>query len=321
MDAVVATATRTRQRVSRMLRRFRDCRQHTLELLAGLCDADLVAQSMADARPVIWHMAHTSWFFEAFVLERFAPAHRPCHLYVPTPEGALAYRRPVDDSMAALLDGPVDPQVAALVELGVQHEHQYQERMPADLLNLLAQYRHQPVRRRNRGTPTAAPAPAAQWVAFRGGRQAIGHDDDEGGFAPVCHISWFEADAFARWAGKRLPTEAEWEVAAQAQVVAGNFASSGHLRPMASRTDPRGRVQQLYGDVWEWTSSAYGPYPGFRPPTIDAGEYDGRFDAGRFVLRGGSCATPFAHMRASYRHCLQPDRHWQFTGLRLAEDR
>ena len=402
MNAAVALAPDSRKKLSRLLTRYNACRRHTLELSAGLSEADLGAQSMPDTRPVVWHLAHTSWFFEAFVLERFAPAHRPCARYVPTLPGALVYRRAVDESMARLLNGRVDTQIATQVELGIQHEQQHQERMLADLLHLLAQHPQHPVARPSGAAPETAPQEPA-WVAFSGGRVAIGHDGDEGfayeneqprhevslrpfalaarplsnrqwsafmadgGYerpacwlpagwqlartqgwnapaywrragstlmqmtlagelpldpqAPVCHVSWFEADAYARWAGKRLSSEAEWELAAQDQVVAGNFASSGHLRPMASTALAQGRVQQLYGDVWEWTSSAHGPYPGFRPSSVDTGEYDGKFDPGQFVLRGGSCATPFAHLRASYRHFLQPERRWQFTGLRLAEDR
>lgn len=415
-----------------LLRRFERCRRETLELIVGLSDADLTVQAMDDASPGKWHLGHTTWFFETFVLAPFGPSYRAFdHRYAylfnsyyesagarhprprrglltrPALSDVLAYRRAVDDAVLALLAGESDPQLLALVELGIHHEQQHQELMLTDLLNLFAQNplrpAYRPIALASANLALISGARGADWVAFRGGRMAIGRDDDDGfsfdceqprhevllrpfalaarpvtnrewcefiddgGYehpmlwlaegwhqvraqgwraplywrddagapvqmtlagelpvdlqAPVCHISYYEADAYARWAGKRLPTEAEWEVAAATQPVAGNFADNGRLRPAPTLLNGHAALGQLYGDVWEWTSSAYGPYPGFRPADGAIAEHNGKFMCNQFVLRGGSCVTPFGHVRESYRNFFQPHQRWQFSGLRLAEDR
>ena len=404
---------------------YRQVRDATLALCATLAPEDTVAQSMPDASPAKWHLAHTTWFFEQFLLAHFEPGYRRFHdgwdflfnsyyqtvgpmharpqrglLTRPTLDEVAAYRAHVDDAMGALLrERGGDPEVIARVTLGLNHEQQHQELLLTDIQHLFSLNPLQPVFREMPATPETASVPL-RFIAGRQGIAEIGHADegfaydnesprhrellhphaianrcvtnaefrefiDDGGYrtpalwlsegwdtvqrehwlhplywddglettftlggrraieaaAPVCHVSFFEADAFARWAGARLPTEAEWEAMAQELPVQGNFADSGVLHPLPARaqTDPQ-RPLQMFGDLWEWTSSPYIGYPGYKPVGGALGEYNGKFMSGQWVLRGGSCATPPGHIRATYRNFFPPSARWQFSGIRLAGD-
>lgn len=424
--------------------RYRAVRAYSAALVEGLSDADATVQSMDDASPAKWHLAHTAWFFEEFVLAGARPAYRsvdaryrylfnsyyesvgPRHprprrglLTRPSLADVLRYRAAVDAAMEKLLAGPLPGATLRLIELGLQHEMQHQELLLTDLLHLFAQNPLRPAYREAPDPPPAAPAPPLAWIGHAGGRCRIGADtgadakdgagasgfafdcegprhevllrpfrlaarpvsnaewsefiadggyrrptlwladgwkavqaeswtaplywEDEAGeayredagapramtlfgvqaldpAAPVAHLSYFEADAYARWAGKRLPSEFEWEIAARDLPVRGNFADSGALRPLAAPQPSGGVPGQMYGDVWEWTASPFVAYPGFRPAGGAVGEYNGKFMCNQFVLRGGSCATPAGHLRPSYRNFFYPQQRWQFAGLRLAED-
>ena len=416
-------------RTSRLAQRFAVVRHTSVDLCAGLTEADMTVQSMDDASPLKWHLAHTTWFFETFLLvhrypnysafcadfaflfnsyyEAAGPRHpRPRRglLTRPTLPEVLAYRAHVDDAMTRLIGTAQDAATLELIELGLHHEQQHQELMLTDVLHLFAQNPLRPAYRAANPPRPAAAAPGEQhdWVAIAGGRFTVGHDRngfafdcegpshdillgdfalatlpvtnaqwrafiDDGGYrnpalwlsdgwqtvqreawdaplywerrddqwwrmtlhgmaeldmhAPVSHISYFEADAFARWAGKRLPTEFEWEIAARDALPHGHFADSVWLDPLPDAVVPNARLRQMFGEVWEWTASPYVSYPGFRPAAGAVGEYNGKFMCGQFVLRGGSCATPVGHIRATYRNFFYPHQRWQFTGLRLAEDR
>lgn len=381
------------------LSRYQSVRKATTNLAVPLTPEDQVVQPMPDASPTKWHLAHTTWFFETFILvphfsgyQVFDPAfgflfnsyytaigpRQPRDqrglLTRPGLQEVLAYRFHVDAAMEALLQDLPGP-AAALVELGLHHEQQHQELILTDIKYLLGS---QPLKPAYLSAPQGAPTPQAplEWIAFDESLHSIGHDGngfafdnegprhkvflgafelasrpvtnreylefmDDGGYAKpewwlsdgwnmlgahgwtaplywrktedhwkvftlqgeqdldpdkaVCHLSFFEADAYARWAGARLPTEAEWE------------AASDH--PGLSR---------MFGGVWEWTGSAYLPYPGFHAPEGAVGEYNGKFMSGQMVLRGGSVATPQGHVRPTYRNFFPPAARWQFSGLRLA---
>jgi ergothioneine biosynthesis protein EgtB len=411
---------------STLERRYAGVRAASAVLAAPLSDADATVQSMPDASPAKWHLAHTSWFFEAMVLapnasgyqlfdDRFnflfnsyyesvgARQPRPLRglLTRPTLADILRYREHVDSAIAKLFKQEPSEEVLKVIELGCHHEQQHQELLLTDILHLFAQNPLQPAYKESVPLPVESRERAApNYKSFAGGLVDIGHGGSgfafdsegprhsvqvepyrladrlvsnrewvefmsDGGYrnpllwlsdgwtkvreegwiaplywearasefwtmtlrgaqpidldAPVTHVSYFEADAFASWAGRRLPTEAEWEVAAHALPVSGNFVESGRLRPRPAPA-ATGELRQMFGDVWEWTRSAFMPYPRFRPMQGALGEYNGKFMSGQFVLRGGSCVTPGDHVRATYRNFFAPHARWQFSGLRLAED-
>jgi ergothioneine biosynthesis protein EgtB len=437
------------------LQRYQSVRDRTRQLCHGLSREDCALQSMPDASPVKWHLAHTTWFFETFVLAPRMPGYTErdaSYRYLfnsyyegigpqfPRPQRGLisrpsldevwGYRAHVDAAMRRWLEaqpaGP-EPADAALLELGLAHEEQHQELILSDLKSLLALnplrpvYRAVPVPVPAAGVPRGAAeasraaadashvdadephaAARSRWSRFEGGVVTVGRPatasagggfrfDNEtprhrvfvepfeladapvtngdylrfiadGGYsrpnlwlsegiqavraqqwqapqywtrqgdggwsvftlhgelaldpdAPVCHLSLYEADAYARWAGARLPTEFEWERAAADVLPVGQFADDDWLQP---RAPVPGRLAGLYGGAWEWTSSAYGPYPGFFARDDAIGEYNGKFMVNQYVLRGGSCATPPGHVRATYRNFFPAAARWQFAGLRLA---
>lgn len=408
-------------------RRFDRVRTISVALAAGLSDADVSVQSMPDTSPSKWHLAHTTWFFETFVLRDFVRGYRPFNtafaflynsyyesegsrvarpsrgmLTRPSLDEVLAYRGHVDIAMMRALDDLPEP-ARQLALLGCNHEEQHQELLLTDLLHLFAQNPLLPQAYAPGDVAIGAATDALRWVEGRQGPVDIGHDgrgfafdcegprhtawlaphaladrlitngewrdfiddrgygaaslwlsdgwawvrqngieaplywrrDDGGAWsghfglgglepidpaAPVRHVSYYEADAFARWAGARLPTEAEWESASEGlNAEQGTFLDRpGAVRPASAPAEDG--IRQLFGDLWEWTASAFLPYPGFRPAAGAVGEYNGKFMSGQFVLRGGSCATPRGHVRASYRNFFYPHQRWQFNGVRLAKD-
>jgi ergothioneine biosynthesis protein EgtB len=412
---------------------FQTVRSTTCSLAARLSAEDQMVQSCPDASPVKWHQAHTTWFFETFVLGAFLADYRPfredfrwlfnsyynslgdaipdkklrASFSRPSLDEVVAYRAHVDEEMRRLLSRPVDDEAARRIILGLNHEQQHQELALTDIKHAFFSNPLHPSYAVESLLPERDDAaPKLDWHIFDGGLIEIGHrsqvdslrefcfdneaprhkvylkpfqianrevtcgeylafmtdggysrpdfwlsagwdtvkgadwqaplywhrdtSDDAGwrvftlgGWAglsklldvPVCHISFFEADAFARWRGCRLPTEAEWESVASQSPVSGNLLDAGRLHPAKAHG---AGMQQLFGDCWEWTASAYTGYPGYKPFPGALGEYNGKFMSGQMVLRGGSCVTPASHVRATYRNFFQPATRWQFTGLRLA---
>jgi len=395
-------------------------------LTLPLAVEDHVLQTLPETSPPKWHLAHTAWFFETFLLQPFLPHYRPFEpawaylfnsyydsvgqqfprpqrglLSRPTVEEVKRYRAHVDTAMEHLLgdaDGANAAEIVRRTTLGLHHEQQHQELLLMDIkhnfsVNPLRPSYHAP-------PPESEETPVLQaWLPFDGGEVWIGHNGDgfcydneqprhrqflepfalanrpvtngeylhfmtEGGYerpelwlsdgwaarraggwgaplywerqdgawwhytlhgvvpvvaeAPVCHVSFFEADAYARWAGARLPLEGEWEHAAVTAEVVGNLRNSGRLHPQPAE-DARPVLQQLFGDVWEWTQSPYVAYPGYRREGGAFGEYNGKFMCNQMVLRGGCCVTPDDHIRATYRNFFYPRDRWPFTGFRLAQ--
>jgi ergothioneine biosynthesis protein EgtB len=425
----------SQSRVQRLRDRFHQIRNFTDALCAGLEPEDCVVQSMPDVSPTKWHLAHTTWFFETFILKKFFPGYRaeiPEYAYLfnsyynaagdmhrrdlrglisrPTVSQAHRYRASVDSHIDDLLANPDESlldEMESILVLGFHHEQQHQELLITDIKHVFAQNPLYPVFRAAEER-TATECRPYRFIDFEETVAAIGHDGD--GFAydnegprhralvpafslatrpvtngefiafieangysrpefwlslgwmtvneqrwnaplywtkrdgawwnftlsglrpvdqsePVTHISYFEADAYGNWAGARLPTEFEWERAALSCPIEGNFVETELFHPLATgsavladKPEKDQRLHQMFGDVWEWTRSAYSPYPGYRAAPGALGEYNGKFMCNQYVLRGGSCATSRIHIRRTYRNFFQPEKRWQFTGIRLARD-
>ncbi len=415
--------------------RYRLVRQRSLKLCEPLTPEDMMVQSCPEASPAKWHIAHTSWFFESFLLSEFLPEYEVfdkdfpwlfnsyyqsfaefpdkrlrASFSRPALGEILRYRRHVDDALARLLEGEVPEEALRRIELGLNHEEQHQELLLTDVKHALFTNPLQPAYLAEDAggqVETEAGADPMRFVSYEGGLVEIGYSGEEfsfdnerprhrvwlepfkiasrlvtcgefaefiadGGYsrpefwlsvgwttvqeqkweAPlywrkvngewsiftlrgaktlaalkdtsVAHVSYFEADAYAHWAGRRLVTEAEWESVAAKLPVEGNLLESGRLgttsspEQVVSKDGDGYRPSQMFGDCWEWTGSAYLGYPGFQPLAGSLGEYNGKFMSGQMVLRGGSCVTPTEHVRASYRNFFSPETRWQFSGIRLA---
>lgn len=405
--------------------RYTSVRQRTERLAEPLTAEDCNLQSMPDASPVKWHLAHTAWFFETFLLTTRATSYRPFNpqfrflfnsyyqnvgprwtrakrglLSRPTLAEVLEYRQHVDRAMLNMMeDSATDPSTTAVVELGLNHEQQHQELILTDVKHALGQNPLRPVYQPREMPSPSSVAAGPGWRAFPEQIVEIGHAGsgfcfdneqpchrvllaafemasrlvtageyqkfiEDGGYQrpelwlsdgwakcqaegwtaplywekeetgwhvftlsgyrpvedgePVVHVSFYEADAYARWADARLPTEFEWEHAARQQALAGHFLESEHFHPAAvPAVDDEGPLLQLHGDAWQWTGSAYLGYPGYRPLPGALGEYNGKFMCNQMVLRGSSCATPKSHARQTYRNFFPAEARWQFVGIRL----
>lgn len=409
-------------------RRFSEVRARTKRLAAPISEENSQIQTMPDVSPTKWHLAHTSWFFEAFILKRFLSDHRPFNdrfhylfnsyyeaegprhprpergaITKPTLKEVMSYRAHTEERVLAFLANAASrndwTDIAALIDLGCQHEEQHQELLLTDIKHVLGHDPDWPAyRQADEKAMSASTGNGLQWLEFEGGLKKIGHDGsgfafdcegprhkvyledfalasrlatngdylkfiEDGGYerpelwlsdgwatvgtegwrhplywrkngtwseftlngakpldpaTPLAHLSLFEADAYATWAGARLPREAELEIAAGSCTngEAINDLESGALHPRIAGQGPG--LRQIYGDVWEWTMSAYSPHPRFKTRPGAIGEYNGKFMCNQHVLKGGSCVTPRGHCRASYRNFFPPHSRWQFSGLRLA---
>jgi len=423
MSTTVSPQTQTE-----LAQRFREVRLRTLAICKPLTPEDMMVQSCPEASPAKWHLAHTAWFFESFILREFLPGYKlfnedfpwlfnsyyrsfaefpekrlRASFSRPGLEEVLRYRSCVDEGIERLLEVNPEPEVFRRIELGANHEEQHQELLLTDILHAFYTNPLRPAYLASAQAPDVSlrPAEPLRFIPLREGLVDVGfsgpgfcYDNElprhrvwleqfaladrlvsngefaefmaDGGYrrselwlsagwdameqngwraplywnaegeswtlytlrgeipleevesAPVSHVSYFEADAYARWAGKRLPTELEWEVAAEGNPVHGNLLDAERLAP-APAENAGEHPRQLWGDCWEWTASAYLGYPGFEPLAGSLGEYNGKFMSGQMVLRGGSCATPKAHIRSSYRNFFPPETRWQFSGIRLAE--
>jgi len=407
--------------------RFISVRKFTEDLCQSLIAEDYVIQSMPDASPVKWHLAHTTWFFETFIInqyiknyafydstfnflfnsyyvlagERFTRAKRGM-LSRPGVEEVYKFRQDINEKIINLIetmDSLKSDEINFLIDLGLNHEQQHQELILTDIKHLFSLNPLKPMYSEKKRVD-ANEVGSLNWISFPEGIYETGNRSkefvfdnetprhktfisafsladrlitnkeylnfiEEGGYhrpelwlsdgwttvenekwtspiywektdnewwaftlngfnkiipdEPVCHISLYEADAYARWAGTRLPTEEEWEAAASNKVIKGNFAENSYYHPIPLLENANG-LKQLFGDVWEWTRSSYSPYPGYKTLPGALGEYNGKFMSGQIVLRGGSCATPVSHIRSTYRNFFPPNARWQFMGMRLAKE-